>query len=74
MASFGERTCDVCGGLDGQRFKLSEKQPGVNFPPLHPNCRCTTVAVDPDDDLEDVKSGELDYEQWYQKYVGGRAQ
>lgn len=73
MASFGERTCDVCGGLDGQRFKLSDKQPGVNFPPLHPNCRCTTVAVDPDDDLEDLKSGELDYEQWYQKYVGGRA-
>lgn len=73
MASFGERTCDVCGGLDGRRFKLSDKQPGVNFPPLHPNCRCTTIAVDPDDDLEDVKSGELDYEQWYQKYVGGRA-
>ena len=73
MASFGERTCDACGGLDGQRFKLSEKQPGVNFPPLHPNCRCTTIAVDPDDDLEDIKSGELDYEQWYQKYVGGRA-
>lgn len=74
MASFGERTCDVCGGLDGQRFKLSDKQPGVNFPPLHPNCRCTTVAVDPDEDLEDVKSGELDYKQWYRKYVGGRAQ
>ena len=72
MASFGERTCDVCGGLDGQLFKLSDKQPGVNFPPLHPNCRCTTIAVDPDDDLEDVKSGELDYETWYQKYVGGR--
>lgn len=72
MASFGERTCDVCGGLDGQRFRLSDKQFGVNFPPLHPNCRCTTIAVDPDDDLEDVKSGELDYEQWYQKYVGGR--
>ena len=74
LASFGERTCDVCGGLDGQRFKLSDKQPGVNFPPLHPNCRCTTIAVDPDDDLEDMKSGELDYEQWYRKYVGGRAQ
>lgn len=73
MASFGERTCDVCGGLDGRRFKLGDKQFGVNFPPLHPNCRCTTIAVDPDDDLEDVKSGELDYEQWYQKYVGGRA-
>lgn len=73
MASFGERTCSACGGLDGQRFKLSDKQFGVNFPPLHPNCRCTTIAVDPDDDLEDIKSGELDYEKWYQKYVGGRA-
>lgn len=73
MASFGERTCEVCGGLDGKRFRLGDKQFGANFPPLHPNCRCTTIAVDPDDDLEDVKSGELDYETWYQKYVGGRA-
>lgn len=72
MASFGERTCEVCGGLDGKRFRLGDKQFGANFPPLHPNCRCTTIAVDPDDDLEDVKSGELDYETWYQKYVGGR--
>lgn len=72
MASFGERTCEVCGALDGKRFRLGDKQFGANFPPLHPNCRCTTIAVDPDDDLEDVKSGELDYEQWYQKYVGGR--
>ena len=73
MASFGERTCEVCGGLDGKRFRLGDKQFGANFPPLHPNCRCTTIAVDPDDDLEDVKSGELDYETWYQKYVGGQA-
>lgn len=73
MASFVERTCEVCGGLDGKRFRLGDKQFGANFPPLHPNCRCTTIAVDPDDDLEDVKSGELDYETWYQKYVGGQA-
>lgn len=74
MASFGERTCEVCGGLDGQRFKLADKQFGVNFPPVHPNCRCTTIAYDPDDNLEDMKSGELDYEQWYEKYVEGREQ
>lgn len=74
MASLGERTCEVCGDMDGRRIKLADKKFGVNFPPLHPNCRCTTIAYDPDDDLEDMKSGELDYEQWYQKYVEGREQ
>ena len=55
MASLGERTCEVCGGMDGKRIKLTDKQFGVNFPPLHPNCRCTTIAFDPDDDLSDFK-------------------
>lgn len=74
MASLGECTCEVCGGMDGKRIKLTDKQFGVNFPPLHPNCRCTTIAFDPDDDLSDFKAGELEYEQWYAKYVEGREQ
>lgn len=74
MASLGERTCEVCGGMDGKRIKLTDKQFGVNFPPLHPNCRCTTIAFDPDDDLSDFKTGELEYEEWYAKYVEGREQ
>lgn len=68
----GERTCETCGALDGKRFKLSDKRDGVNFPPLHPNCRCTTIAYDPDDNLEDLKAGELEYEEWYKKYVTDR--
>lgn len=74
MASLGERTCEVCGGMDGKRIKLADKQFVVNFPPLHPNCRCTTIAFDPDDDLSDFKAGEPEYEQWYAKYVEGREQ
>ncbi len=74
VASLGERACEVCGDMDGRRIKLTDKKLGVNFPPLHPNCRCTTIAYDPDDDLEDLKSGELDYDQWYEKYVEGRGQ
>ena len=74
MASLGERTCEVCGGMDGKRIKLADKQFVVNFPPLHPNCRCTTIAFDPDDDLSDFKAGELEYEEWYAKYVEGREQ
>ncbi len=78
MASLGERTCPVCGGMDGKRFKLADKQFGVNFPPLHPNCRCTTIAFDPDDNIEGFKErlehGELNYDKWYEKYVKGRKQ
>lgn len=44
-AMYNERTCDECGRLDGKTFPISEKRPGVNFPPIHPNCRCTTGAA-----------------------------
>ncbi|GHU79852.1 hypothetical protein AGMMS49992_32320 [Clostridia bacterium] len=45
MTAKDERVCDVCGPLDGQRFNIDEAYPGVNCPPMHPNCRCTTLAV-----------------------------
>lgn len=49
LAGLDERTCDVCGMLDGKKFKLSEREAGVNCPPMHLNCRCTITAVpDPD--------------------------
>ena len=44
-AMFNERTCSACGSLDGRIFNLDDKNPGVNFPPIHPNCRCTTGAA-----------------------------
>lgn len=40
-----ERTSDICSGLDGKIFLLSEAQEGVNYPPMHPNCRSTTIPV-----------------------------
>jgi phage protein len=36
-----EKTCTICRGLADKMFKISERQPGVNFPPIHPWCRCT---------------------------------
>lgn len=45
QATFDERTCPVCGQLDGKRFDVDKAEVGVNYPPMHPNCRCTTVAV-----------------------------
>ncbi len=39
------RTCGECGRLNGKTFAMSERRAGVNFPPIHPNCRGRIVAV-----------------------------
>lgn len=39
------RTCDECGKLNGKTFLMSERKAGVNFPPIHPNCRGRIVAA-----------------------------
>lgn len=40
------RTCEVCGVLDGKREKEQKALPDW---PLHPNCRCQSVPIDPED-------------------------
>ena len=40
-------TCDICRGLSGERFKIAERVPGLNFPPMHPWCRCFFDPVIP---------------------------
>lgn len=40
VATNDSRTCDVCRALDGQQFQIKKRMPGVNFPPMHPWCRC----------------------------------
>lgn len=39
------RTSAICEELNGKRFKVDEAQVGVNYPPMHPNCRSTTQLV-----------------------------
>jgi len=41
-----ERSGAYCGCLElnGQIFDVEDAEPGVNFPPMHPNCLCTVVA------------------------------
>lgn len=36
-----ERVCEECQALSHEVFLLTEAQSGVNFPPMHPYCRCT---------------------------------
>lgn len=42
-----ERTCGECRGMSAQTFRVEDASPGINLPPLHPNCRCQIApAVD----------------------------
>ena len=34
---------DICDDLHEERFKWSERKPGINFPPMHPWCHCTAT-------------------------------
>lgn len=51
------RVCPVCRGISEKVFEISERQPGVNFPPFHPWCRCSfEIVVD-------------DWDTWMDDYV-----
>lgn len=45
LAEIDERNCDICQKLDGQEFNLKDAEVGINFPPMHPGCRCTIIPV-----------------------------
>lgn len=44
-AFLDSRTSELCRNLDKKRFKVSDAEVGVNYPPMHPNCRSTTQLV-----------------------------
>lgn len=73
------RTCEVCGALDRKVFKMSEKEEGVNFPVMHPNCRCCTlpytgrlegkrIGRDANDKRIYVDKN-MSYEEWAKEYL-----
>ena len=69
-----EGGCEICQALNGQAFKLSEAEAGVNLPPIHPNCKCTTRAK-PRIDMFALKDGANQlkdnpkFEEWKKRYV-----
>ena len=44
IATFDNRTSEVCKSLDGEVYNTNEMESGVNAAPMHPNCRSTTIA------------------------------
>lgn len=80
-AALDLKTCSVCGALDQREFPLAEHETGINYPPLHPRCRCTTVPVtefrigskraarNPATGKTEYVEKKLTYEEWRKKYV-----
>ena len=53
------RTCEQCHGVEGKTFRFEDMQVGVNFPPLHPYCRCQIAPAVDDWDAWQQKQEEL---------------
>ena len=85
-AALDLKTCSVCGALDQREFPLAERETGINYPPLHPRCRCTTVPVtefrlgskraarNPATGKTEYVEKKLTYEKWRKKYVENAAE
>lgn len=51
-ATLDNRTSEICQSLDGQVFDVKEAQEGINYPPMHPNCRSSTSPYFEPDDID----------------------
>lgn len=82
IATLDNRTCEHCAELDNKVFKVKDRKPGKNCPPIHSNDRCTTVAEFDDDVLDGLQRRardengkpilvpqDMNYKEWYSKYT-----
>lgn len=83
VAVLDKRTSRICQEHDNQVYDRDKATPGVNYPPLHPWCRSTTVGYDEDADYSKLKRrarnpktgkveyvpADMTYKEWYSKYV-----
>lgn len=80
LATLDYKTSKVCQNLDGKIFEVEKAQIGTNYPPMHPNCRSTTVVYI-DDNVESERiargadnktykvSSDITYKEWYTSLV-----
>lgn len=85
VAVLDKRTSHICQQHDNKVYNTDEAVPGVNYPPLHPWCRSTTIAHDDDIDYSKLERrarnpetgkveyvpADMNYKEWYSKYVDG---
>nr|DAS13014.1 MAG TPA: minor capsid protein [Caudoviricetes sp.] len=44
-ATLDSRTSQICSELHGEVFEIKKIAVGLNYPPMHPRCRSTTIPV-----------------------------
>lgn len=73
LATLDYATCEMCQPLDGKVFKLSQAREGINYPTMHPRCRCTTTmntdinsrrARNPLTGRNEIIDGSTTYSEW----------
>lgn len=83
VAVLDRRTSEICQEHDNKVYDTDKAVPGVNYPPLHPWCRSTTIAHDDDIDYSKLERrarnpetgkveyvpADMSYKEWYSKYV-----
>lgn len=83
LTTLDSKTCNVCGKLDNKVYEVGKEVTGVNMPPFHPLCRCTTIPHYDDTPTEgltraarDQETGknyevpaDMTYDEWKKKYV-----
>jgi SPP1 gp7 family putative phage head morphogenesis protein len=52
VTALDEKTCEICGPLDGKHFPLPQWEVGITAPIYHPFCRCCTAPYFDDLDGE----------------------
>ena len=82
IATLDNVTCEHCAELDNKVFNVKDRKPGKDYPPIHANDRCTTVAEFDDDNLEELQrrakddngenilvSQNMNYKEWSMQYA-----
>lgn len=84
LATLDNRTSEKCANMDSKVFNVEDAQTGVNYPPLHPYCRSTTIMYVDDEWMESMKRRAKDkngrsilidnmtYKEWYNKFIKGK--
>ena len=54
-ATLDSRTSQICSELHGEIFEIKKIAVGLNYPPMHPRCRSTTIPIIDYDSL--IKQG-----------------
>lgn len=53
------RTCERCREINEEKYRFDKRVVGENFPPLHPNCRCTIIPIVKDDEIVENEEKEV---------------